>query len=777
AGGGDEAGGEAGASGGAGTGASSGSSNGGNAGNGGNSGDSGAGGTGPGGAGSGGTGGAPLPSPVCDDGNPCTADAFVEGACRNDPVVDGSRCDDADFCSSGDRCEAGACLPTGRLRGESELLGQIDMYGTSGGYSGAPVAVYGRDRFVFFDSLINKTRVVVADVEDGSLRTRDKLELDLATLAPVSAAWDGLAATIDGDTSITIGGDGRMLQILSVAEDGVLSERGRLELDGSVMSSMVGRGNKLFLCSNFQFISPPATGTVSYLDVSDPDAPVLVSQTSVGSGASCGSIALSEDGDRLYVNTSGGVLFSDLANYSGSGPLEFAAEPLVPVESGVHLRGGRVLTRTGTGSEITVFDEASHEIEGRFTVTGANLAGLGEHGVFVQGVRPAGAGREFFAALYDFEGSLIEERLLGTTPYSAALGSQKPAISLNYAFAPSNASLFELTDEGLSDAFAPTLGNPGLLFVDSGGVHARSRLSSHRIDVSDPGAPALVAGGWHGGPLGLRLDVSLSPPALLPDLESTTLVGLYLGYTSPLIEQSATNYASQLRLPLVGADAGERLAPTGAVVDLPGGGAALLSAGDYLYRAELANGGLAVRFRRWLVADLVRGVTAPSLDLSIELPATTTNLSFDVDPVARVAVIAANLVLYRIDLTQASPVAEAIPLSNAIGTSVRRVRVAHNRVAYTDGSGIGFLDLDEKVEQVLPELPVTFIGSILGFDGTTAFLSSSFMLTAVQRGLPLEQAVVGQFPMNFVPTSLVESSGVLVAASLGGIITLAPFCD
>jgi len=48
----------------------------------------------------------------CDDGNVCTDDScdIGTGSCVNDPVADGTSCDDGDACSTIDECSSGSCV-------------------------------------------------------------------------------------------------------------------------------------------------------------------------------------------------------------------------------------------------------------------------------------------------------------------------------------------------------------------------------------------------------------------------------------------------------------------------------------------------------------------------------------------------------------------------------------------------------------------------------------------------------------------------------------------
>jgi len=45
----------------------------------------------------------------CADGNPCTTDLCVTGECQNNPVTNGTACDDGDECTQTDTCQNGTC--------------------------------------------------------------------------------------------------------------------------------------------------------------------------------------------------------------------------------------------------------------------------------------------------------------------------------------------------------------------------------------------------------------------------------------------------------------------------------------------------------------------------------------------------------------------------------------------------------------------------------------------------------------------------------------------
>lgn len=717
--------------------------------------------------GEGGSGGVePPPSPVCDDGNACTLDAFVNGACTNEPLSDGTRCDDADLCTLGDRCVSGQCVSGTRATGPGTLVGHAETYGTGLAFSSTPIVTPGDNRFVFIDRVSANNHVTLAEATGGGLLKRSELNLTVDEMYPaIGAAWGDLVAMIDGASSIILFG-GRELQLLSIA-GGTVTERGRLTLPGSAMASLAGRGDRLFICYNSQFLGDPEpSGSVAWIDVSDPDAPAQVTSTSFGDPNTCGSLVVSDDGNRVYVNTTTGVRRADLSE--GGNTLVFEDPFIVP--SGLHLRGNRLLARAD--ADLRLFDEASQTELARFSVPGASAAGLGEQGIFVQGSRAAAqGGTEHFAAYYDFSGSLIDERTLGGTPYVSTATSQRAVLGAQFAFAPLNGRMFELTGDAMVDVMTPELGNPSYLFASDAGIQARSHLSSHLIDVADPTNPKLVAGGPHFAQNGINLDVSVTPLGLIPNVGSEGT-----GWDGPnLVTQSVAHYRDRLVAPLVTVGSEERLVPAGGAIELPGGEAVLQLAGDFLYRAELDSTRRLVRFKRWLVGDLRSGVNSPSLELELEVPELAYLLVFDVDPVARVALVSVDQTLFRIDLTTDPPVVATLRTA----TATQRVRVRGSQAVTADYEGITFIDLDSREEQRLPVslLPAGTQNGFLAYDGRVAYLSRGTHVVAVRRGALPEESVIGTFTLPHVPLSLLELDGVLAAGSRAGMITFTPPCE
>ncbi|HYQ17168.1 MAG TPA: hypothetical protein VEQ58_15455, partial [Polyangiaceae bacterium] len=219
---------------------------------------------------------------------------------------------------------------------------------------------------------------------------------------------------------------------------------------------------------------------------------------------------------------------------------------------------------------------------------------------------------------------------------------------------------------------------------------------------------------------------------------------------------------------------------------LAGGPATLLSGGDFTYReAHAASGD--VHFQRWLTADLEAGVDTPTMDLTFGGSTNASNpttVFFDVDPVARVAVLVTSWVevgttvngLFWIDLSSGSPqVVEATSLNGwrSAGVRVRGDRIVWAETMESYATKLHFLQRGSGADQSL-ELADS-ISRLLAFDGATAYYAVQNGLGAVtnQPGAPV---VSLDLPMLGTPSALTATPTALVATSAGQLLTLSPVC-
>jgi hypothetical protein len=720
-----------------------------------------------------GDGGQLTPTPICDDGNSCTRDAFVDGACHHDAAANATPCDDGKLCTLGDQCSAGVCVAGMLQTGAGHALGKVETYGID------LTVTPGGNRFAFVDAFSSPARVTLGEVANGVLQQKDQLELDHSVgFSLIATAWDDLIAVADGDTSFGLNGPSRNLQLLSIEPDGSLTPHAIVPITpGSTTNpanaSMVGRGSRLFLCHNWSFFSAPA-GTLMWWDVSDPDVPVLIAQGSTK--GQCGSVAASEDGTRVYVNTVNGVLWTDLSSWT-TGDLTFAADPLVAMDAGVHVRGDRLVARSG--ELLRVFDESDHTLLASFTVPGAHTAALTDAGIFVESDVAVGDGTENSVGLYDVSGLLLEKRVVSSFDFKRDLVSTKPVANESYAMDTTTHRLFSVSADGFEEVDEPEVGAMNQVFAGTGSVHARGSLTAYRVDVSDPTAPVILAGGpTRDTAVGIKLDVSLAPANLVPETDPTAR--FFSGPDPAIVAVDPfRGHTTQTLIRTVTADANEHLTD-GVAFQLPGGAAILQSAGDFVYRAAYVAGS-GFHFQRWQVADLIAGVTAPVMDLVFEA-GTAATPAFDVDPRARVAVFATpgtaadplSGKIRWIDLATEPPTVTETPAASASSVRIQGDQLVYAQPIST-GSTLHFRQRGNDTDATF-DVP-SRITRLLGFDGTTVYFANETSLSAVTHKPSAAPTLTLDLPMRSAPSSLVAMPGSLVAASAAQLVTFAPVCD
>lgn len=720
----------------------------------------------------------PLPSPVCDDGNACTQDTFAAGACRHIAASDSTPCDDGNLCSIGDHCVAGVCTPRGTLDGPARMLGGLESYGT-----GLSLAL-GNGRFGFVDAPALPARLTLAEVMNGVLTTGERVDVDpLLRGAIVGTVWDDTIALADGSSSVELNGSPRYFQLFSLSDDGAVEPHGPVPLTpGSditpVTSSLAGRGSSLFVCTNFGFFGP-VSGTLMWWDVADPDAPVLLAQGSTG--GQCGSIAVSEDGKRVYVNTSNGVVWTDLTIALG-GDLVFYGAELASEDAALQIVGDRLLARSG--DLLRIYDEPRRTLLGSFTVPGANAAAFTESGIFVQRDVPSGSGTQNYVALYDDRGKLIQELPTLRYDYPRDVGSAKPVVDSRYALDTWTHRMFSLSSLGLLELEAPELGPMSWPFAETDTLHVRGVLTAHAIDVSDPLRPRIIAGGPSRQPAaGIGLDVSLAPAELVPETDPNVAYFFNFDPASVAVDTFYGHTAST-RVQSFAVDVQEHFSRRGDF-SLVGGNAQLRSEGGFLYRTAYDPKG-GVVLQRFAISDLRGGATEPVLELAFPAPvgtARSTQVYLDVDVRARTAALTtawsenqtAVSKLYWIDLvTGRSSSAETLP-SPVRDLRLQRDTILYTRVSATNQSELVLRRRGHDAEQVfeLDDRPLR----LLAFDGRLGYVSMRDSVQAVSFGDPSAPALVADFPTRGAPIALSETATSLAVTTPGGLLTLSPACQ
>jgi hypothetical protein len=723
--------------------------------------DSGEAGQGGGGAGSGG-GGAPF---HCDDGNACTVDSVADGACRFDAAADDAICEDGDLCTLGDRCRAGVCVAGERAEGELGLLGRLDSL------SGQHVAL-GAGRFVTVGrSDLLRARVQVIAPTASGFDTLSSWEgyLGLAVADPSEILLHAFEAS--GVVAVVARED-RKLRLFA-ASDAEVMPRGELDVSRQVLS-LVGHGERLWSCT-YEF----GTGyAVTLIDVADPDVPVEVGSLLLG--AACGSVAMSADGDRIYVETSDGVRFVDAA------PLDTGGDPTL---SGVIAPASRISTSSTSGSHlmlmtstgVSILNEPDLVEVATVPVVRARATTLIGDRLLVEGSRAVGSTTELFVAWYDALGAsapgLIGEVVLSTYQGVPQGGSFRSATDGTTVIIRTRR--FDLTDGALDEVRVPELTPLRTLARTSGGLRAYVNSAVVAIDTSDASDPSFVAGG------GLDATSPLYRVAIDDSLPAPTFVsGLGRGHEDPtrvVLDPTNPYLASPLHINRCTFDDGADLVSESSFSLTYSGPSQLLTAGDVMYRFGRPSPSMpsAELEAFWLPGLVAESSAEPIFDIPVS-GSTTQKRGFDVDPRARIAAIASDAsgapVLLSYDVSTSPP---ALLDTLALDFVYEQLRVSGERVVAVAPDAIVFYQ--RGVGEVSRVANVRTSQQLLAFDGQVAYLgqlhlvpgASTYELAAFTFG---DEAPPVVLVVDAVATSLVAIDGGLALGFETQLLTVHPHC-
>ncbi|MEM1022766.1 MAG: hypothetical protein AAGD10_04200 [Myxococcota bacterium] len=700
-------------------------------------------------------GGTPLPlDPYCDDGNPCTRDRILGDGCRNDPLPDGAICEDQDYCTLGDSCQAGVCASGTQSYGPMAAMGQSHSFGTLYG----SVMAVDEGRFIFVDSPNQGSRLEVVHI-DGQVEPRSHyVDPDLSLFSNERLAWTalglGYVAWIE-DRFFD-----RDIVIARLDDDDQVVEESRLELPEGTPSvrSLVRAEDRIYLCANDFF----AGAGLLRLDWTPGKPPRFAGSLALGE-RSCGEMATSSDGARLYFDTSSGARWMELAQEPPvvQPPLGGVATP--------HVLGERLYLHGR--DEIRVLNEESRAlimtIPGRYD--GISVSPLG---IWTESTVNANGGTESRVGFID--PAVGPEPIDEVTIQFIQLNALSDPIRLTsdgrrlvHSFTK---RVFELDGDRIKELSHPRLGSPPQILGRGGEIVAWSRFTSHLIDLSDPLRPRFSVGGPHG----------LDPAATLTDPPGSLWSDLNPpGIIEPNLIRLRSDARRIMRRSMTASGPTEEDG-----FELQAGDGLAGMWGDSIYRIEPQGAGrLEATLRRLRVP-----LNGPPLSLDswalipsegINLGLVKPSLAIDVDPVARRAVVALGIIrsledqegfLFDVDL-QTGTIREIARLNEA----PRALRVVGDRVAYVAGLDIVFFELDQgEVSRV--DGFERFIEHALGFDGERLYVSEYRRILALPWAATSSSGA-SRIQLDAVPTSLSFTAQYGAAATANSITTLLPACE
>ncbi|WP_437950640.1 hypothetical protein WME98_07330 [Sorangium sp. So ce296] len=565
-----------------------------------------------GGGGAGGDGGGGGGAGACVDDDPCTAERLdASGQCIYPAAPDGTPCGRGDVCSAGDRCVGGACT-------EVPVSVPAEIYGTGWGYGAAPAEgpsfplegmaeFLSNDRILFGERLGgNGLSLSLVRVDEGGLQRLGQRTLDIG-VEHYFGSWDwsdGLLTSLVplGPDRVVVVGTRQRLELLGLEGDRIttLSQRALDPRSDSIVGG-AGRGDRFWTCAG-SWVSAWRVGADDALVEETAHAFQLLAGT-------CRSLALSADGAVLWIATSHGLVPVDVSSPAGPviKPARFASQAFFHAQLNDTYLVAQELLRYGELGSIHVFRVADLDgaeepapVKSFSPDEGADLwdrplgFALLDDDLLVEWFRVNGATRSY----------VVDRHALSPAGVSSALGSLLVRESDEAGLLPSPLRLAArgrhavlhpwrrvvALDGSAAMRFRTGLHHGSLERIwagEDGAVLAVGPFGVHSVDLGDPMAPVLTAGGTVFPPDMQRLRLAPAPS----EAGALDLV------TLPSSEANVHQEGGTAVLSCLGPGEGGLLAPSGQL-RIEGGPAVLASAPGQLFQAAPIDGG-ALRLRRF----------------------------------------------------------------------------------------------------------------------------------------------------------------------------------
>lgn len=414
-------------------------------------------------------------APSCDDGDPCSDDRWVAGACVHEPVAEGSACDDGDPCTHADVCREGICRGAAGAEGPPRVLSIARPRFRSAGRA------VGRDRFLFATREgpgAGRTFVVLTRADADGFDVLDEQELsepprDFISLAPDLAA----VLTPSGAQLVDLSGDRLVL-------------RGRVTTGAPPTSGAFG-GGRFFLCVASDWLS----SDLFEFDATDLDAPRALGTNPDAAG--CLTVTAASLDRGAYATTFPSRLVRLTPRPSGISTVEV----LSASAEAVHSHAGFLTLATG-GAGVRLVRER-------------DLAEVGAvRAAWVRSARHTSRGLEIYVQETDTLELVVYEVDVGGSPSLRSISRETVSVGTSitgqaggWGSHNDGLRIFERNQVFVLDDAPPFLREiqdpdsswPGSLYVQGTDVFLRDAHRAVRIDASDPAAPRSIAGGLHGG--------------------------------------------------------------------------------------------------------------------------------------------------------------------------------------------------------------------------------------------------------------------------------------
>jgi hypothetical protein len=271
----------------------------------------------------------------CDDPGPCmVAERNADHVCVSRKLDDGTRCEDRDACTAADHCEAGACVGTA-TQGDARLRGEVTSFGAApeiDSWMAGPATFVGPDRLVFLESTtFTQSRLSLVRVDRTLTRlatavTQAGYHYNIGWIyrptTHVMALTETAFAVIDGAGPEWPSSG---IELFEIVDDALVS-RGVTQMpdDSAPAFAVTARKDTLWVCGPRGTIAAPFEIQTYTFD----DTAQRLTLAGRAGVRGCNGLAISADGETLFV-AGNGVLAMDVSSNPIPGHADNVRRPTI----------------------------------------------------------------------------------------------------------------------------------------------------------------------------------------------------------------------------------------------------------------------------------------------------------------------------------------------------------------------------------------------------------------------------------------------------------------
>jgi|GEM_PF-1003114 len=270
----------------------------------------------------------------CDDDNPCTEDACVEGECSNDAVEDGIECDDMTVCSLASECQSGTCTATEMVDCDDENVCTTDLCDA-------------------------ETGCYQENAEDGTECDDDNLCSDASECQGGTCFGTNYVSCSDGNDCTTDFCDPATGCEAEPVENGMLCDDGDLCTTEDFCTDGVCGGDAITCAPptdcQFPGVCNSATGVCDY-ELKDGEIPVPIGLTDLGTlgGATSRALAINDSGMVVGASDTEGGAEHGFAWIADGGMVDVTPEATRGAAVGVNAAGVVAALRADGDAQVVV---------------------------------------------------------------------------------------------------------------------------------------------------------------------------------------------------------------------------------------------------------------------------------------------------------------------------------------------------------------------------------------------------------------------------------------